>query len=123
MPSPPPPELPARPRLNPDNADAGGASSSVPEATASGDKARGEDDAVSVLSTSSKSAKFRLPGTSLRRRTTGGTQRSRRASEAASLRSNDDDSTLDPALELEIHGHQRDLGQWGIGDEAQMGLE
>ncbi|KAI8628400.1 Pex24p-domain-containing protein [Xylariaceae sp. FL1651] len=127
LPSPPPPELPARPKpipsQAPENGDPGILSTSNPDTTTSDDKARGEDDAVSVLSTSSKSARFRIPGPSLRRRTTGGTQRSRRASETASLRSNDDDSTLDPALELEIHGHQRDQGQWGIGDEAQMGLE
>lgn len=38
---------------------------------------------------------------------------------------NDDDegSSLDPALQLEIQGHQRDQVQWGIGDDAQMGLE
>ncbi|KAI3321393.1 Pex24p-domain-containing protein [Xylariaceae sp. AK1471] len=124
LPSPPPPELPARPQPAASSADLSVLSTSIPETTTSEDKVKGEeDDAVSLLSTSSKSARFRLPGPSLRRRTTGGTQRSRRASETASLRSNDDDSTLDPALELEIHGHQRDQGQWGIGDEAQMGLE
>ncbi|KAI1359527.1 integral peroxisomal membrane peroxin-domain-containing protein [Xylaria arbuscula] len=134
-PSPPPPALPARPQPP-----VVASSSSVPETTDSSvslsvsppeatnaedkDKSKGEDDASSLLSTSSKSARFRFTAPSLRRRTTSGTQRSRRASEVASLRSNDGDSTtLDPALELEIQGHQRDLGQWGIGDDAQMGLE
>ncbi|TRX89044.1 hypothetical protein FHL15_010063 [Xylaria flabelliformis] len=131
LPSPPPPALPARPQPQPtaassvpDNIDtAPPLSTSAPVSTNSEDKGKGEDDAVSLLSTSSKSARFRLPGSGLRRRTTGETQRSRRASESASLRSHEDDNTLDPALELEIQGHHRDLGQWGIGDDAQMGLE
>ncbi|KAI0483778.1 integral peroxisomal membrane peroxin-domain-containing protein [Xylaria cf. heliscus] len=128
LPSPPPPALPKRPppvvSSALDNTDMGAPlSASAPVSIHSEDKARGEDDAVSLLSTSSKSARFRFPGPSLRRRTTGETQRSRRASEAASLRSHDDDNALDPALELEIQGHHRDLGQWGIGDDAQMGLE
>ncbi|KAI8953028.1 integral peroxisomal membrane peroxin-domain-containing protein [Xylaria longipes] len=129
LPSPPPPALPARPQPTtassaPDNTDtAVPLSTSATASTISEDKAKGEDDAVSLLSTSSKSARFRFPGSSLRRRTTGDTQRSRRASEAASLRSHEDDNALDPALELEIQGHHRDLGQWGIGDDAQMGLE
>ncbi|KAI1742936.1 integral peroxisomal membrane peroxin-domain-containing protein [Xylaria scruposa] len=129
LPSPQPPALPARPQPTvassvPDNIDtAAQLSSSAPASTNLEDKGKGEDDAVSLLSTSSKSARFRLPGSGLRRRTTGETQRSRRASETASLRSHEDDNTLDPALELEIQGHHRDLGQWGIGDDAQMGLE
>ncbi|KAI1429654.1 integral peroxisomal membrane peroxin-domain-containing protein [Xylaria sp. FL1777] len=127
-PSPPPPALPARPQPTvssaPETTDSSALlSSSAPETTVSEDKMKREDDTASLLSTSSKSARFRFPSPSLRRRTTSGTQHSRRASEVASVRSNDDDSTLDPALELEIHGHQRDLGQWGIGDDAQMGLE
>ncbi|KAI0450815.1 integral peroxisomal membrane peroxin-domain-containing protein, partial [Xylaria acuta] len=128
LPSPPPPALPARPQpatvsSAPDNTDLGAPlSTSAPASTHSEDKAKGEDDAVSLLSTSSRSARFRFSGPSLRRRATGETQRSRRASEAASLRSHEDDNTLDPALELEIQGHHRDLGQWGIGDDAQMGL-
>ncbi|KAI0534319.1 integral peroxisomal membrane peroxin-domain-containing protein [Xylaria digitata] len=128
LPSPLPPALPARPQPAassvPDITDPSlPLATSAPESTNSENRAKGEDDAVSLLSTSSRSARFRFPSPSLRRRTTSGTQHSRRASEVASLRSNDDDGTLDPALELEIHGHQRDQGQWGIGDEAQMGLE
>ncbi|KAI1155564.1 Pex24p-domain-containing protein [Nemania diffusa] len=123
-----PPALPARPQPTtsssvPDKIGLSAPlSASVPETTNSEDNVKSEDDAVSLLSTSSKSARFRLPSPSLRRRTTGETRHSRRASEAASLRSNDD-GTLDPALELEIQGHQRDQEQWGIGDDAQMGLE
>ncbi|OTA96255.1 hypothetical protein M434DRAFT_143251 [Hypoxylon sp. CO27-5] len=129
--SPPPPELPTRPRpvLTPssEKIDTSALSTSNPETSTNGEPDKNgtkeEDDAVSVLSTSSKSARLRLSGPSLRRRTTGGTHRSRRTSEAASLRSNDDEGSLTPALELEIQGHQKEQGQWGIGDEAQMGLE
>ncbi|KXJ89876.1 integral peroxisomal membrane peroxin-domain-containing protein [Microdochium bolleyi] len=38
----------------------------------------------------------------------------------------DDDSgfgSLTPALELEIQGHHKELGSWGVGDDVQMGLE
>ncbi|KAI1373102.1 Pex24p-domain-containing protein [Hypoxylon crocopeplum] len=129
--SPPPPELPARPRPVPtpssDKVDTSSISTSSPEVSTIPGPDKGglkeEDDAVSLLSTSSKSARFRSSGPSLRRRTTGGTHRSRRTSEAASLRSNDDEGSLTPALELEIQGHRRDQAQWGIGDEAQMGFE
>lgn len=133
-PTPPPPALPARPKPTPcpvpDKTDTGAPpslSTSVPETVSSEDKAKSEDDAVSLLSTSSRSTRLRFPSPTLRRRTTGGTQRSRRTSEAASMRSNNNDddegSSLDPALQLEIQGHQRDQVQWGIGDDAQMGLE
>ncbi|KAI1204324.1 Pex24p-domain-containing protein [Annulohypoxylon truncatum] len=130
--SPPPPELPARPRpaptLSSEKVDVSTFSTSNPEISTSlepdkNGSSKEEDDAVSVLSTSSKSARLRMSGPPLRRRTTGGTHRSRRTSEAASLRSNDDEGRLTPALELEIQGHGKDQGQWGIGDEAQMGLE
>ncbi|KAI1469014.1 Pex24p-domain-containing protein [Daldinia caldariorum] len=130
--SPPPPELPARPVPasvhNSERIDTASVlSASVPDTSSSPgsirDRSKEEDDAVSLLSTSSKSARFRSTAPQLRRRTTGGTHRSRRTSEAASLRSNEDEGSLTPALELEIQGHQRDQGQWGIGDEAQMGLE
>ncbi|KAI0969635.1 integral peroxisomal membrane peroxin-domain-containing protein [Xylaria arbuscula] len=130
LPSPPPPALPARPQPQPvapsipDTTEPSAPlSTSAPENTIPEDIVKNEDDAASLLSTSSKSARFRFPSPSLRRRNTSGTQRSRRTSEVASLRSNDDDNPLNPALELEIHGHQRDLTQWGIGDDAQMGLE
>lgn len=127
-PSQTPPALPARPQpapsSSPNGPNLGTHSASVLDVSNIEEKTKGEDDAVSILSTSSKSTRFRFPGPLLRRRSGGTTQqRPRRTSEATSLRSNDDDSTLDPALELEIQGHQRDQGQWGIGDDAQMGLE
>ncbi|KAI1497938.1 integral peroxisomal membrane peroxin-domain-containing protein [Biscogniauxia marginata] len=124
-PSPTPPALPARPPPVSNHSHTALSSSNAEASTsdAERDKPKQDDDAASVLSTSSRSARFKLPGPSLRRRPTSGTYRSRRASEAASLRSNEDESTLTPALELEIQGHQKELGQWGIGDEAQMGLE
>ncbi|KAI1827080.1 integral peroxisomal membrane peroxin-domain-containing protein [Xylaria intraflava] len=123
-PSPPPPALPARSQPpNFDDATMSAPSPRPAHETKSEDDVKADDDTVSLLSTSSKSARFRVPGPALRRRATGGSQRSRRASETASLRSNDDESALNPALELEIQGRQRDQGQWGIGDDAQMGLE
>ncbi|KAI4865692.1 Pex24p-domain-containing protein, partial [Hypoxylon rubiginosum] len=130
--SPPPPELPARPPAaqtpSLEKAEPTATlSTSIPETSSINlepekDALKEEDDAVSMLSTSSKSARFRMSGPSLRRRNTGGTRRSRRTSEAASLRSNEDEGSLTPALELEIQGHQRDQGSWGIGDEVVMGL-
>ncbi|KAI0173102.1 Pex24p-domain-containing protein [Hypoxylon sp. FL1284] len=129
---PPPPELPTRPppiqTPSLEKADLSATVSTLTPETASNperekDEGKEEDDALSVLSTSSKSARFRMSAPSLRRRNTGSTRRSRRASESASLRSNEDEGSLTPALELEIQGHQRDLGSWGIGDEALMGLE
>ncbi|KAI2636827.1 Pex24p-domain-containing protein [Xylaria nigripes] len=125
--SPSPPSLPARPQpstsTSSDNAEKNAPSTYSAHETSSEDKVTGEDDTVSVLSSSSKSARFWLPGASLRRRATSGTPRPRRMSETASLRSNEDESPLNPVLELEIQGHQRDQTQWGIGDDAQMGLE
>ncbi|KAI1333630.1 Pex24p-domain-containing protein [Xylariaceae sp. FL0016] len=133
--SPSPPALPERPRPTvssaPEKTDVNILSTSIPESTVSDsdrnkdlDKEKNEDDAVSVLSTSSKSGRFRFPGPSLRRRTTDNTHRSRRTSETASLRSNDEnEGSLGAALELEIHGHRKGQDQWGIGDEVQMGLE
>ena len=95
-------------------------------------------------------SRFKWPTPTLRRRATGGStasapgsqkkevpkgkdknkQRSRRPRETGSARSaalsasppNDDDG-LNPTLELEIQGHRKGLDAWGIGDEAQMGLE
>ncbi|KAI0600981.1 Pex24p-domain-containing protein [Biscogniauxia sp. FL1348] len=111
------------------------------------------DDAASVLSSSSKSGRFSLlrrrapaglmanSNASQNNVNSGGSgshhhhhhhghghhgsHRTRRMSETASLRSNGDDegTTLTPALELEIQGRGKEQGQWGIGDEAQMGLE
>ncbi|KAI8961312.1 Pex24p-domain-containing protein [Daldinia sp. FL1419] len=130
--SPPPPALPARPVPvpAPSSEKIDGAptlSTSIPDSSSYNGSSRyepkEEDDALSLLSTSSKSTRFKSSKPQLRRRTTGGTHKSRRTSETASLRSNDDEGSLTPALELEIQGHQRDQGQWGIGDEAQMGLE
>ncbi|KAI0021734.1 integral peroxisomal membrane peroxin-domain-containing protein [Xylariomycetidae sp. FL0641] len=127
-PSPTPPALPARPRpQTPEKTSTPAPSVSSPEVSISDqekDQGKSEDDALSILSNSSKSGRFRFPGSSTRRRTPNTSHRTRRGSETASVRSNDDESsTLNPALELEIQGHQRDQGQWGIGDEAQMGLE
>ncbi|RYP41215.1 hypothetical protein DL768_010530 [Monosporascus sp. mg162] len=97
-----------------------------------------DDPAAETLSTSTKStsstSRFRWPTTTRRRRPTGGSvglkqqQRSRRTSDAGSSHntSADDDASfggLTPALELEIQGHRKEQDAWGIGDEAQMGLE
>ncbi|KAI1076862.1 Pex24p-domain-containing protein [Whalleya microplaca] len=159
--SPEPPALPARPRPAPSTPVRGAESTtdtlstsnpetSTPHADAARDESwrAEEDDAVSMLSTSSKSARYSSGNgkgggkqPSLRRRTTGGsggsgvggyrssagagTGRSRRPSEAGSLRSGGDGSegALTPALELEIQGQRREEGRWGVGDEVLMGLE
>ncbi|KAK7424723.1 hypothetical protein QQX98_000301 [Neonectria punicea] len=79
------------------------------------------DDALSVLSTSSKSF-FRSPLT--RRRATDRSatdkERTRRTSDA---RHDDAASSLGAELAVEIQKQGRDGGQWGIGDEARMSLE
>ncbi|RYP86789.1 hypothetical protein DL770_004860 [Monosporascus sp. CRB-9-2] len=97
-----------------------------------------DDPAAETLSTSTKStsstSRFRWPTPARRRRPTSGSvsikqqQRSRRTSDAGSSHntSADDDASfggLTPALELEIQGHRKGQDAWGIGDEAQMGLE
>jgi hypothetical protein len=106
------------------------------------------DDNASLLSTSSQKSTamsfFKTPA--LRRRTavggaggsasgggagasgvssTGtvsvGTQeRGRRSSEA---RSEEDAAALGLQVELELQGHGKEVGSWGIGDEARMSLE
>lgn len=76
-----------------------------------------DDDSASVLSTSSRSLRFKAP--SLRRRATD-TKRSRRASEALS---EDDAASLGTQVGIEILGAAKEREQWGIGDEARMGLE
>ncbi|KAF7552457.1 hypothetical protein G7Z17_g4313 [Cylindrodendrum hubeiense] len=79
------------------------------------------DDALSVLSTSSRSF-FRSP-LSRRRladRSTTDKARTRRASDA---RNEDAASSLGAELTVEIQKAGRDGGQWGIGDEARMNLE
>ncbi|KAI0008365.1 Pex24p-domain-containing protein [Xylariaceae sp. FL0662B] len=160
-PSPEPPELPARPaapstpvraRNTPPTTTADLSTSNPEKSTSQPDtsttqqdenwKAE-EDDAVSMLSTSSKSVRFNSGNNksqpNLRRRTTSGSgggsgsgtykagtgRRSRRTSEAGSLRSGGDsaEGSLTPALELEIQGSLREEGRWGVGDEILMGLE
>jgi hypothetical protein len=86
------------------------------------------DDSSSVMSTSSRSF-FRAP--SLRRRVTDrttaegfrnagtGTGTGRRASEA---KSEEEAAALGLQIELGMQGQGKE-GQWGIGDEARMGLE
>ncbi|KAK4145627.1 integral peroxisomal membrane peroxin-domain-containing protein [Dichotomopilus funicola] len=91
-------------------------------------------DSASILSTSSRSARF-----SLRRRITdssqhrsigsgaGGTsgsgQRSRRASMAASNASEDDAASLGPQARMAVQEAGGEAGSWGVGDEIRMGLE
>ncbi|KAH6617714.1 integral peroxisomal membrane peroxin-domain-containing protein [Chaetomium sp. MPI-SDFR-AT-0129] len=95
-------------------------------------------DSASILSTSSRSARF-----SLRRRITdssqhrsiGGTsgsgsgaggntgQRSRRASVAASNASEDDTASLGPQARMAVQEAGGEAGSWGVGDEIRMGLE
>lgn len=80
-----------------------------------------DDDAASLLSTSSKSSFW----PSLRRRTT---DKSRTSTEKEQPNVgekvlDDDASGLDFETELELQKEGKDAGRWGIGDEARMNLE
>ncbi|KAK4034847.1 integral peroxisomal membrane peroxin-domain-containing protein [Parachaetomium inaequale] len=78
-----------------------------------------EHDSASVLSTSSRSARF-----SLRRRVTNSSHRSsrsRRASVAAS--SEDDAAVLATQTRRAVQEAGAEAGSWGVGDEVRMGLE
>ncbi|KAH6842646.1 integral peroxisomal membrane peroxin-domain-containing protein [Chaetomium sp. MPI-CAGE-AT-0009] len=81
---------------------------------------RDEDhDAASVLSSSSRSARF-----TLRRRVTDSSHRSsrsRRASVAAS--SEDDAAVLATRTRIAVQEAGGEGGGWGVGDEVRMGLE
>ncbi|RYP89405.1 hypothetical protein DL769_000056 [Monosporascus sp. CRB-8-3] len=125
-------------RLSSSNPEAATIPSSVHGSYKSSATADEDDPAAETMSTSTKStsstSRFRWPTPTRRRRPTGGSaslkqqQRSRRTSDAGSSHntSADDDASfggLTPALELEIQGHRKGQDAWGIGDEAQMGLE
>lgn len=117
------------PDLGDSNTKASATSNAKDIAEAESEKLDELSESASVMSTSSRSMRFRVP--SLRRRVTDNThraanssdhsdsqyQRSRRASEAAS---EDDAASLGPRVGLEI---AKDRDQWGIGDEALMSLE
>lgn len=79
------------------------------------------DDALSVLSTSSRSF-FRSP--LMRKRPTDRSatdkERTRRTSDVPN---EEDTSSLGAELTVEIQKPGRDGGHWGIGDEARMSLE
>ncbi|KAH8649053.1 integral peroxisomal membrane peroxin-domain-containing protein [Xylariales sp. PMI_506] len=129
--SPPPPELPPRIPAEssqlPPASEPPGLSTSLPSNPSSDTKEDEFPDNASLVSTSSKSTRFWLPGPpSLRRRATGDTtKRSRRTSEVGSLHDadRDADSNLTPALELAIQGSRKEQDSWGVGDEVTMGLE
>ena len=78
-----------------------------------------EADTASVMSTSSRSMRFKTP--LLRRRVTDTSHRSRRTSGAAS--EEDVASSLGTAVNLAIHDAARDSESLGFGDEIRMGLE
>ncbi|KAK3349601.1 integral peroxisomal membrane peroxin-domain-containing protein [Lasiosphaeria hispida] len=84
-------------------------------------------DAASVLSTSSRSTRFKNP--SMRRRVTADTSssgtsghqhRSRRTSVATS---EDDAAALGTQVGLALQDAGKEGGSWGVGDEVRMGLE
>ena len=87
------------------------------------DKERDEElDSASVLSSSSRSSRFRSP--ILRRRATDASHRSsrsRRASVAAS--SEDDAAVLGTQARMALQEAGGEAGSWGVGDEVRMGLE
>ncbi|KAK3381921.1 integral peroxisomal membrane peroxin-domain-containing protein [Podospora didyma] len=77
-----------------------------------------EYDSASLMSTSSRSARFKSP--SLRRRVTESSHRSRRTSLA---NSEDDAASLGTQINLALHDAGKEVGSWGVGDEVRMGLE
>jgi hypothetical protein len=84
-----------------------------------------DQDTASMLSTSSRSARFRPPG--MRRRMTAesmlsGSSRTRRASVAASA-SEDDVAALSSQARRAVQEAGVEVGSWGVGDEVRMGLE
>ncbi|KAM6513539.1 hypothetical protein FALCPG4_015936 [Fusarium falciforme] len=82
------------------------------------------EDSLSLHSTSSRSF-FRSP--LMRKRVTDRSvtdkERTRRASRTSSLYNDDDASSLEAELALEIQKQGKPGGQWGVGDEARMSLE
>ncbi len=129
----PPPMIPNHPELLPSpsisNASAGApALVAAAEEGKDGSKepARAKDkddeddfDSASVLSSSSKSMRFKSP--TLRRRITDSSQRGRRTSGAA----DDEDvaSSLGTSLNLAIQDAAREGENLAFGDEMRMGLE
>lgn len=78
-----------------------------------------EDDTVSILSTSSRSGRFKAP--SLRRRATAGSNAPMRSRRASSAASEDDAASLEARTNMAIQG--QNAANWGVGDEVRMGLE
>ncbi|KAK3375856.1 integral peroxisomal membrane peroxin-domain-containing protein [Lasiosphaeria ovina] len=128
--SPPAPSLPPRPDTaaatvasgNPSLRSYG--SSTTPDTHSTSqpddrDKEREEEyDSASMLSTSSRSMRFKSP--TLRRRVTDSSHRSRRASAVAS---EDEAASLGTKLNLALQDAGTEAGSWGVGDEIRMGLE
>ncbi|KAK1754243.1 integral peroxisomal membrane peroxin-domain-containing protein [Echria macrotheca] len=75
-------------------------------------------DGASILSTSSRSARFKPP--TMRRRVTDSSHRSRRTSVATS---EDDAASLGTQVGLALQGAGKEGESWGVGDEVRMGLE
>ena len=93
------------------------------------DNDKEDTDSLSVLSNSSKSARFKWPSLGghsnnsapqLRKKPSRDTKRNRRPSDGGSIHEND--ISLTPALELEIQGSRKDQETWGFGDDVTMGL-
>ncbi|KAK4133729.1 Pex24p-domain-containing protein [Trichocladium antarcticum] len=113
--------------LTPSTPDVALTPSTSQHATPAAEKEReDEQDTASMLSTSSRSARFRPP--SMRRRLTAesmlrgsGCSGSRRASVAAS--SEDDAAVLGSVARRAVQEQGVDAGSWGVGDDVRMGLE
>ncbi|KAK4236006.1 integral peroxisomal membrane peroxin-domain-containing protein [Achaetomium macrosporum] len=83
-----------------------------------------EYDTASILSTSSRSARFRPP--SLRRRVTDTSHRSsrsRRTSLSLAASSEDDAAVLGTQTRMALEETGAEAGSWGVGDDVRMGLE
>ncbi|KAK3682283.1 integral peroxisomal membrane peroxin-domain-containing protein [Podospora appendiculata] len=80
-----------------------------------------EYDSASLLSTSSRSLRFKAP--SLRRRVTETSTQSHRSRRASNSTVEDDAAALGTQVGLAMQDAGKEVGSWGIGDELRMGLE
>ncbi|KAK3316572.1 integral peroxisomal membrane peroxin-domain-containing protein [Apodospora peruviana] len=86
-----------------------------------------ENDAASMLSTSSRSTRFNTKSSfssgSLSRRGRVNTESSLRSRRTSNATSEDDAASLGTQVGLALQDAGKEVGSWGVGDEVRMGLE